>query len=195
MSTVTGDSLPEVTRQESSVESALHAGDQDQETGGHMSKNGKSREQSCRLPGRDGSNYPGSPLGVSHVSPLCTRPVTINSSRTTRSDRLICINSRNRPPVKMHVRSGKEEPSLQIVVKLNPGHAPVGELSAPPSADRPKLLSTPPQVKSARGVVRKRARKYNRGWCYPGRGTPSAPRTGRIPPVRVGGMSIKIKKF
>ena len=178
----TGKVYPAIYATPFKIESALRAVDQDQETGG-LSKNGNSSKQSCRLPGRDGSNYPGTPLSVSHVSPLCTRPVA--NSKTTRSDRPSRVNSRDRPPVKMQVRSGKEEPSVAESSQTGPRSVstPVGELSAPPSADQPKLLPTPAQAKSARGVVGKRARRYNRVWCYPGRGTPSAPRTGRTPPV------------
>ena len=96
----------------------------------------------------------------------------------------------------MQVRSGKEEPSVEdsSQTESKSMSAPVRELSAPPSADQPKLLSTPAQVKSARGVVGERTRKYNRKWCYPGKGTPSAPRTGRTPPVRVGGTSVQINE-
>ena len=156
--------MPEVTHQVSSVEST----DQDHETRGLLSKNGKSSKQGCRLPGRDGSNYAGTPLTVSQLSPLCTRPVT--SGKTTRSDRPSCVNSRHRPPVKMQAPCGKEEPSVAESSQAEPKsmYTPVGEVSAPPSDDQPKLLSTPAQVKSARGVVGTKARKHSRVWCYPG---------------------------
>ena len=67
-----------------------------------MSMNGKSGSSgSFRLPGRNGTSYPGSPLSTSSVSPLCTRPVVGRSRSTARSDRPSYVASRNRPPVVM----------------------------------------------------------------------------------------------
>ena len=57
--------------------------------------------------------------------------------------------------------------------------APVGESSAPPSADQPKHLRTPFGSKRALGVVSMALN--NRVWCNPGKGTPSAPRNALAP--------------
>ena len=64
--------------------------------------------------------------------------------------------------------------------------ATVGEENAPPSFDHPKLLSTPYQYTSARGVAGKITNNRERVWSYPGRGTPSAPRAGQALPTSVG---------
>ena len=40
----------------------------------------------------------------------------------------------------------------------------------------------------------KKARTHGRGWCHPGRGTPSAPRAGRVPPTKVGGAPVDNKE-
>lgn len=63
----------------------------------------------------------------------------------------------------------------------------VGELSAPPSADQPKFM-TPRQESSAWRVTGRGLRKRGRVWCYPGKGTPSAPR--EAPPAATRGTLV-----
>ena len=145
--------------------------------------NGKSGNTNNRLLGRNGSNYPGSLLSVQFVLPLCTRPV--DSRVTARPGRPNGTINRIRPPVTTQVRSGREDPS--VAARSHTGSesmsATVGEESAPPSVEHPTLLSTPCKYTSARGVAGKGTKNRERVWCYPGRGTPSAPRAGQALPT------------
>ena len=171
------------TTQGSSASSASHSAARGQEAGCNLPENGKSGiSGSFCLLGRDGSSYPGSQLSTSSASPLCTRPVVCRNRSTARSDRPNCVASRNRPPVVMQVRSGIGEPSAiaaSSYAEFEPMTAPVGELSAPPSADQPKHLTTPSGSKRALGVISMALK--NRVWCNPGKGTPSAPRNALAP--------------
>ena len=77
----------------------------------------------------------------------------------------------------MQVRSGIDEPSAiaaSSYAEFEPMTATVGELSAPPSADQPKHLTTPSGSKRALVVISLASKK--RVWCYPGKDTRSAPR-------------------
>ena len=89
---VTAGRWPTATNHTGSIGSASYAAVQGQETGCNLSVNGNSDiSSSRRLPGRNGSNYPGSPLCVSSVSPLCTRPVVSSIHSTALSDRPSCV--------------------------------------------------------------------------------------------------------
>ena len=132
--------------------------------------------------------------GTSSASPLCTRPVVCRNRSTARSDRPNCVASRNRPPVVMHVRSGIGEPSAiaaSSYAEFEPMTAPVGELSAPPSADQPKHLTTSSGSKRALGVISMALK--NRVWCYPGKGTPSARRNALAPLTIVGKAPVNME--
>ena len=62
----------------------------------------------------------------------------------------------------MQVRSGIGEPSAiaaSSYAEFEPMTAPVGELSAPPSADQPKHLTTPSGSKRALGVISMASKK------------------------------------
>ena len=171
------------TTQGSSASSASHIADHGQEAGCNLLENGKSGiSGSFCLLGRDGSSHPGSQLSTSSASPLCTRPVVCRNRSTARSDRPNCVASRNSTPVVMQVRSGVGEPSAiaaSSYAEFEPMTAPVGELSAPPSADQPKHLTTPSGSKRALGIISMALK--NRVWCNPGKGTPSAPRNALAP--------------
>ena len=97
---------------------------------------------SFRLPGRNGSNYPGSPLSISSVSPLGTRPAVGTSRSTARCDRPSCVASRYRPPVVKQLRSGIGEPSAAVSCYAGSESmaSTAGELSAPPLADQPNFF-------------------------------------------------------
>lgn len=178
MGTVAGGGRPTVTDRKGSAGTALHVAVQGQEAGCNLPVNGKSGGVgSFRLSGCNGSNYPGSPSRDRTTSPLCTRPVAIGSCGLTKSDRPSRVDNRNSPPVKMRARSRIDEPS----VAAN-GYTVFESMS--PSADQPKLLTTPVQGSSARGVIGRGERKHGRVWCYPGKGTPSVPRTA-APPTAV----------
>ena len=152
--------------------------------------NGKSGKTNNRIFGRNGNNYPGSLLSVHSVLRLCTRPVV--SGVTARPGRPNGAVNRIRPPVTTQVRRGREEPSVaassHTVSKSM--SATVGEKSAPPSVDHPKLLSTPFQYTSAQGVAGKGIKDQERVWCYPGRGAPDAPCAGQALPASVGDVLV-----
>ena len=85
----------------------------------------------------------------------------------------------------MQVRSGIGEPGATAAssfAEFEPLTATVGELSAPPSADQPKHLTTPSGTKRALGAISMASNK--RVWRYPGKGTPSAPRK-RLAPLTI----------
>lgn len=90
----------------------------------------------------------------------------------------------------MRVRSGKVEPSAAVkgYTTSESMFDTAGDSCAPPSADQyPKLLITPKQERSTREGIGKQLRRQDRVWCYPGRGTPSAPRTAVATPTAVEG--------
>ena len=79
-------------------------------------------------------------------------------------------------------RSGTGEPGATAAssfAEFEPLTATVGELSAPRSADQPKHLTTPSGTKRALGAISMASNK--RVWCYPDKGTPSAPRKNLAP--------------
>ena len=113
------------------------------------------------------------------VSPLCTRPVV----NTTRSDRPSRIHRRSVTPGYIRARSDMVEPSIAVgsYTAFESRPVTVGVRSAPPSADRPKILTTFVQERSPRGILIRRSRRRAQNWCYPGRSTPSATRTASTP--------------
>lgn len=127
---------PATVQQGISVGTALHASVSGQEAGCHLEGGGT--DFSC-LPGRDGSNYPGSPLGIYYVCSLFTQP----AARKTMSSggRPSGMDYRNRAPEKVRVRSGDVKPSVAAnsETEFESASMAVGEASAPPLADRPKL--------------------------------------------------------
>ena len=176
--------------EESSASSASHTAGLGQEAGCYLPVNGKSgREINCRLLESDVSDYPGPPLSVCSLSPLCTLPVIDSSSEIARSDRPNRIKNRIiRPLDEMRVRSGKNKPSVAVngyTVSESISNT-VGDNCAPPSADQPKFEITPGKEKSARGVIGRKSRRQIQVWCYPGKGTPNAPRPALAAPTLVG---------
>ena len=67
-------------------------------------------------------------MSVSSASPLCAR-----------------LDHRNKSPVKTRVRSGRDEPTVAAnsYTEFESMLITVREISAPPSADQPKSLTTP----------------------------------------------------
>ena len=115
------------------------------------------------------------------VSPLC--PVV----KTTRSDRPIRVHRRSVTPGYIRARSDMVGPSVAVgsYTAFESRPVTVGVRSAPPSADRPNILTTFVQERSAPGILFRGSRRRAQNWCYPGRGTPSAPRTASAPTAAV----------
>ena len=87
----------------------------------------------------------------------------------------------------MRARSGIDEPSIVVNSHTVYESTPVSarDRSAPPSADQPRILTTPTQERSARGVSRRALGKHQQVPCYkPGNSTRSASRNTHLTAAR-----------
>ena len=112
---------------------------------------------------------------------LIMRPPVLHDSVCRAPCRVVAVRTVwiryhwNRAPEEMRVRSGEVEPSVAAdgETAFESISTAVGEVSAPPLADQPKLGKYYDQMISARVLSRRGMRRPKRVCCWPRKGTPS----------------------